>query len=88
MMPAKKIIEEPNVDDVSNAPVSEFWNMLTPSDFKDWPEFREYFYDGEVCARYGKVEVPRSRPEWAQRMLYLGYTWDGETPEDFSYVGD
>jgi len=64
---------------------SDVWVMLAPKEYRDWPEAREYFYDGELVVVNGKAYCPTNRPEWAQRMLHLGYEWEGEQPEDFQY---
>lgn len=44
----------------------------------------EYFYDGELPVTGGIIKVPKSRPEWCQRLLNDGYRFiDGVWPEDF-----
>lgn len=66
--------------------VPGYWVMVAPLAYRDLPEAREYFYEGEVVVYDGTAFVPRNRPEWAQRMLHIGYEWaDGEQPEDFQY---
>ena len=44
----------------------------------------EYFYDGELSVREGIVKVPKTKPEWVQRLLNDGYRFlAGEWPEDY-----
>lgn len=44
-----------------------------------------HFYDGSLQAHDGFIDVPRDRPDWAQRLLrFERFVWpDGETPEEF-----
>lgn len=44
-----------------------------------------HFYDGSLQAHDGFIEVPRDRPDWAQRLLrYEHFEWpEGEAPDDF-----
>ena len=79
----KDIEEEPVEDIVVDTP--DHWLMHSPLEYEKMPEYHEYLYDGELIVWDGKVYVPRKHPEWAQRLLHLGYTWDGEQPKDFSY---
>lgn len=70
---------------VKAKPDKDTWTMKT-SLFSGIPIRYEYFYEGEVVVRDGVVEIPRTRPEWAQRLLVLGYEWADGEPEDFKRV--
>ena len=40
-----------------------------------------YFYDGELIAKDGVLEIPADRPEWIQRAWIMGYRLDAEGKE-------
>lgn len=80
MTPAKKVAD---IGDVA----TDNWVMYDHPLYRGIELKKEYFYDGEVTVHYGRVEIPRGRNEWAQRLLYLGYTWENDVvPGDFEYV--
>lgn len=77
--------ETVTIDNQPEVDTSTEWEMYAPLVYRDWPEAREYFYDGELFVANGEVKVPKSRPEWAHRLLQLGYTWKNGEPEGWTY---
>jgi N-acetylneuraminic acid mutarotase len=69
------------------AKVDSMWTMRANFPGGDTFDRVEFFYDGELNVTNGVIYVPTSKPEWAQRLLHLGYVWDnGVQPEDFHYL--
>jgi hypothetical protein len=44
-----------------------------------------YFYEGELKAKDGVLEVPDDRPEWLRRAWVMGYRLDPKTGENILF---
>lgn len=62
-----------------------FWRLKYNGTFEPGANGLFHFYDGSLQAHDGFIDVPRDRPEWAQRLLrFEHFVWpEGETPEAF-----
>lgn len=61
------------------------WRLKYNGNFEPGADGWFHFYDGSLQAHDGYIEVPRDRPEWAQRLLrFEHFVWpEGDTPTDF-----
>lgn len=46
------------------------------------------FYEGELTAKDGVVEVPNDKPEWIRRAWVLGYRLDPENDSEYLRLED
>jgi len=63
----------------------EVWRLKYAGPFEPANNGLFHFYDGSLYSHDGYIDIPRDRPDWAQRLLrFENFVWpDGEVPLEF-----